>query len=190
MEAKRAKDWREKTSEVNLKLTKKQKYLLAFLLTLFLSFFLFFFQEKFAQFKTLGLIGLFIISMIGSMLFLPSPVLIATVLAASRTYNPFLVALIASLGSSVGDILGYGIGYTGREAFWNQQKWHHKIAQEVFHKHGGILILILAAVPNPIFDAFGVIAGLFLYPLKKFLLYIFLGRLVRNLLLAYLGSAL
>lgn len=175
---------------MNLKLNKKQKYLLTFVLTIFLSIFLFFFQEKFAQFQALGLIGLFIISIIGSMLFLPSPVLITAVLAAGNAYNPFLVAIVASLGSTVGDILGYGIGYAGREAFLDQQKWHHKIAQEVFHKHGGILILILSAVPNPIFDAFGVIAGLFLYPLKKFLLYIFLGRLVRNLLLAYLGSAL
>ena len=188
MEAKGTKNFGKKGK--NVKLSKKQKYLLAFLLTLFLSIILFFFQEKFAQFKALGLIGLFVISMIGGMLFLPSPVLIASVLAAGRTYNPFLVALIASLGSTTGDILGYGVGYTGREAFLDNQKWHHKIAQEIFHKYGGILILILSAIPNPIFDAFGVIAGLFLYPLKKFLLYIFIGRLVRNLLLAYLGSAL
>jgi membrane protein YqaA with SNARE-associated domain len=171
-------------------LSKKQKYVLAFALTLFLSFILFFFQEKFIQFKTLGLVGLFIISVIGGMLFLPSPVLIASVLAAGRAYNPFLVAVIASLGSAVGDVLGYGVGYTGREAFLDKQKWHHKIAEEIFHQYGGILILVLSAIPNPIFDAFGVIAGLFLYPLKKFLLYIFMGRLIRNLLLAFLGSAL
>lgn len=172
------------------RLTKKQKYVIAFVLTIAISVGLFFFQDKLIELKGFGLIGLFIISIISGMLFFPSPVLIAAVLAAGRTYNPFLVAIIASLGSTIGDILGYGLGYTGREAFVDSKKLRNVIIQDLFLKFGGLFTFIFALIPNPFFDAIGTVAGLFEYPLKKFLIYVFSGRLIRNLLLAYLGSAL
>jgi membrane protein YqaA with SNARE-associated domain len=175
---------------VKFNLSKRQKYSLAFVLTLLFSIGLYFFQEDIAQLKSFGLIGLFIISIIGGLLFFPSPIIIASVLAAGRFYPPLVVALIASLGSSIGDILGYWVGYTGREAFIDDKKIKNQIMEDLFHKFGGALVLLLSLIPNPFFDAIGVVAGLFKYPIKKFFIYVFAGRLVRNIILAYLGSAL
>lgn len=171
-------------------MTKKQKYLLVLILTVALSLGLYFFQDKIADLKEFGLIGLFLISMVGGLLFFPSPIIIAAVIATGHAYPPVLVALVGSLGSSIGDILGYGVGHTGRKAFVDEQKFHHKIMEEIFHKFGGLFIFVMAAIPNPFFDAIGVVAGLFHYPMKKFFSYVFVGRLIRNILLAYLGSAL
>lgn len=172
------------------KLTKRQKYSLAFIFTLLFSIGIYFFQGNIAELKSFGLIGLFIISIIGGLLFLPSPIIIASVLAAGRFYPPVVVALVASLGSSIGDILGYWVGYTGRQAFVDEEKIKNQIMEDLFHKFGGALVLLLSLIPNPFFDAIGVVAGLFRYPLKKFFIYVFVGRLIRNILLAYLGKAL
>lgn len=171
-------------------MTKKQKYLLAFALTVAFSLGLFFLQDKLLHLKALGLIGLFLISVFSAILFIPSPVGIASVVAAGTAFPTLLVALIASLGSSVGDLVAYLIGYTGREAFIDTKKLRHQVIQDVFEKHGGLFIFFIALVPNPFFDAIGVVAGLFFYPVKRFFIYIFLGRLLRNLLLAYLGHRL
>lgn len=178
-----------KKLQLNIRFTKKQKYAVAFILTLIFSVSLFFLQEKLVHLKALGLIGLFLISVVSSILFLPSPLLIAGVLASGHSYSPLIVALVASSGSAVGDIVSYAIGYTGREAFWDNQKWHHQVAQEIFNKFGGLFIFVLALIPNPFIDAIGVFAGLFLYPLKKFFIYVLIGRFIRNILLAYIGSS-
>ena len=171
-------------------MTKKHKYLLAFLVTILFSLGLFFFQVQLVHFKALGLLGLFLINIVGSLLIFPSPVVIASVLAAGTAYPIVLVALIASLGSSIGDIVAYFIGYSGRQAFVDTRRQRYEIIEEVFHKFGGLFIFSLALIPNPFFDAIGIIAGLFSYSPKRFFFYIFTGRLVRNLLLAALGSSL
>ena len=136
------------------KLTKRQKYLLAFILTLFFSLSLFFFQDKLVELKGFGLLGLFVVSIIGGLLFFPSPIIIAAVFAAGRFYPPLVVAIVASLGSSIGDILGYGVGYTGREAFLDNKKLKHQIMEDLFHKFGGALVLLLSLIPNPFFFFF------------------------------------
>jgi len=58
----------------------------------------------------------------------------------------------------------------------------------VHHKHGSLLIVLFAFVPNPFFDAIGIVAGLALYPLRRFLMLVFIGRLARDLIVAYVGS--
>ncbi len=175
---------------MKFKLSKKQKYSLVFVLSILFSLALYFFQGDIAQLKGWGLLGLFIISVIGGILFFPSPIIIAAVFAAGSYYPPLLVAFIAALGSSIGDVLGYGVGYTGRKALLDERTLKNQIMEDLFHKFGGALVLILALIPNPFFDAIGVVAGLFKYPVRKFFIYVFVGRLVRNIMLAYLGQSL
>ncbi|MDW8227839.1 MAG: VTT domain-containing protein, partial [Anaerolineales bacterium] len=55
-------------------------------------------------------------------------------------------------------------------------------------KYGGPALLILAAIPNPVFDVVGVAAGVLKIPLHKFLLWVFPGQLLKMLYIAYAGS--
>lgn len=172
----------------NIKLSSRNKYILFFLLTLLLVGFAFYFQNELAKFGNLGLIGIFLINLVGSItLFLPAPG-IATVFAGGIIYNPLLVALLAALGSAIGDMVAYYLGRTGKEVLIKRDSFWFGIFRETFNSFGWFFIIVLALIPNPVFDAVGIIAGIFSYSPRKFFVYVFIGRLLRNILLALVGS--
>ena len=54
--------------------------------------------------------------------------------------------------------------------------------------YGGRTILVLAFIPNPLFDVAGMIAGILKMPLWKFLLFCWIGKTLKMFLFAYAGS--
>jgi len=54
-------------------------------------------------------------------------------------------------------------------------------------KYGAWTILVLAAIPNPFFDIAGVAAGIGKMPMWKFLLFCFLGQIIKMTSFAYAG---
>ena len=166
-------------------------YVGSFLLSLVLIWLAFRFQHRLEHFKSLGLLGIFLINLIGSStIFLPAPA-IASVLAGGVVYPPLLVGLVAATGASLGDMLGYFLGRSGTHMLLNHterawMKWLHN----VFTKFADIIVFLFAFIPNPIFDAVGIIAGISEFPPLRFFFVMFLGRLARNILLAFLGQRL
>lgn len=146
------------------------------------------FRNYLSQFKSLGILGIFLINFFGNAtLFLPAPA-IASVVAGGLVYPPILVALASSLGAALGDLIGFSIGHSGKSLFIkNHHRWY-MIFKDLFHKFGLMIVFIFAFFPNPFFDAIGIVAGVFGIPLKRFFVALLLGRLLRNLLLAYFGS--
>jgi membrane protein YqaA with SNARE-associated domain len=150
----------------------------------------FIFQDQLAEVRSLGLLGIFILNLIGSAtLFIPAPA-IASVVAGGIIYHPFLVALVAALGSVLGDMIGYLVGYSGKKVFIKNHPGRFGFFQKIFHRFGGVAIFIFALIPNPVFDAIGILAGVFSYSPLKFFAISFGARLLRNLVLAYFGSVL
>ena len=52
-------------------------------------------------------------------------------------------------------------------------------------RRGGAALFVLAAVPNPAMDIGGIAAGSLGYPIHRFLLWIFLGKLLKFIVLVY-----
>lgn len=149
----------------------------------------YYFRAELAKFASLGLVGIFIVNIIGSAtLFVPAPG-IATVVAGGFLFNPILVATVAAVGSALGDMVGYALGKSGKEILLKNHHFWYKIFKETFHKFGAIFVIFFSFVPNPLFDFVGVFAGIFHYSIYKFLAYVLIGRFLRNLLLAYLGAS-
>jgi membrane protein YqaA with SNARE-associated domain len=168
----------------------KRNYLVFFFLSIGLIALSFFFRDELAKLGSFGLIGIFLINLIGSItLFLPAPG-IATVVAGGFLYNPLVVAVVAALGSAIGDMVGYALGKTGKEVFLKKDSFWFNIFKETFHKFGALFIILFSFIPNPLFDAIGVFAGLFSYSPLKFFIYVLIGRFLRNILLAGIGAAL
>lgn len=166
-----------------------RKYLILLLVSLGFIIGVFLFQDKLVHLKSLGLLGIFLLNLIGSVtLFIPAPA-IASVVAGGIVYPPLLVALVAALGSVLGDMLGYLVGYSGRHVFAQKHK-RFELFQQLFLRFGGVAIFVFAVIPNPFFDAIGILAGVFSYSPIRFFAISFAGRLVRNIILAYFGSAL
>lgn len=166
-----------------------RKYLLLLAASVAFIVAVFLFQDQLANLKSLGLLGIFLLNLIGSAtLFIPAPA-IASVVAGGIVYNPLFVALVAALGSVLGDMVGYLVGYAGRRVYAKKHS-RFEFFQKIFHKFGGWAVFLFALIPNPIFDAIGIFAGVFSYSPLKFFAISFGARLLRNLVLAYFGSVL
>ena len=137
--------------------------------------------------RTYGYVGLFLINLIGSstiLLPLPSAIFVFT---AGAFLNPLLVALFSALGASLGEFTGCAIGICGRKVIEKKWKKWIKGTEKLFKKYGGFWIIMLFAVTPLPDDIVGIIVGVSGYPLKKFFVASFIGKLILNLALAYGG---
>jgi len=137
--------------------------------------------------ESYGYLGIFLINLVGSAtIILPFPAA-AFVFASGAFLNPFLVGLIAALGCTIGEFTGYALGFGGRKVIEKKWKKWIKRTEKLFEKYGGFwIIIIFAATPLPD-DIVGIVGGSLKYPLKKFFLASFIGKLILNLALAYGG---
>ncbi len=171
----------------------KNKYFtygLAFIFSIILIVFTFLFQDDLIHLKTWGIAGIFLLNFFSTATIFAPNFSIATVVAGGSVYDPILVAIVATLGGVLGDSISYLLGHSGRHIFVKKEGKFFQAVVRVFHKHGLIAIFIFALIPNPIFDALGILAGSTGYPVKRFIAAMFLGRIIRNVCLAYLGKVL
>lgn len=135
----------------------------------------------------LGYLGLFFAVFVASAaFFIPLPGL-AVVLAAATVLSPPWVALVASLGSSLGEISGYLLGRFGiTHPIRSRVKMYSK-AERWVQRYGVFAVWVFAAFPLLIFDVMAVVAGAFRLPAWKFMLATWLGRLPRAYVEVYLG---
>lgn len=133
-----------------------------------------------------GYPAVFLVSLISNAAFLlPAPG-IALVLAAGGVLDPIAVGVVAGLGAALGELTGYLVGQSGQSVFEDKPIYWH--IEGWMKKSGTLVIFILAAVPNPIFDIGGLVAGALRMPVWRFLMGAWLGKSLRFVLLATLGS--
>jgi len=143
------------------------------------------FAERFAaKYEAYAYIAIFLITLLSSLtIFLPAPGT-AVVIALISTLNldiP-LAALVGSLGGTLGEISAYWLGYMGRGVIRTEDSERFQTAQRWMGRHGGWTIFVFALVPFLFFDLAGIAAGALKYPVKRFLLFCWLGRLPRAFL--------
>lgn len=135
------------------------------------------YQKEIQNLGNAGLIGLFIVSAIGNAtLIIPAPVFVMAC-AAGLAFGPLQVGLAAGAGAAIGEITGYLAGYGG-EAVIPEGQLYQRI-HAFMQKHGMLAIFLLAAIPNPIFDVGGLIAGAMKMPVWKFLIAAVIGKSIR-----------
>ena len=101
-------------------------------------------------------------------------------------FNPMGVALAAGTGGAIGELSGYLAGFSGQAVVENT-KIYDSVSPWV-QKYGVWAILILAAIPNPFFDLAGIAAGVAKIPVWKFLLFCWIGQLIKMAMFAYAGA--
>jgi len=137
-----------------------------------------------------GYLGIFLVTLLATgAIILPVPYLGLIVNAGASPYlNPLLVALIAGVAAALGELTGYLVGYTGR-ALLPRNRWWDMVHRGVT-RFGGPVIFVAAAIPNPFFDAVGIVAGATRLSIWLFLGACFLGKAIRFFLLVKLGQSL
>jgi len=131
--------------------------------------------------------GLFLIGFIStSTIFLPFPIYIFTVISEKFGLNPLLVAISTSLGMSFGELTGYFTGYIGYKVSKKkiEKNKFYKKFKNWLKKFGSFAIFLFAFLPLP-FDIVGIACGLGKYDVKKFLVFTFVGKFLKMLLILY-----
>jgi membrane protein YqaA with SNARE-associated domain len=156
------------------------------LLVIALSVGIYLMRDQARWLASLGYVGIFLLSILANAtIILPAPG-VAFVFGLGALYDPFMVALAAGAGAAIGELSGYLAGYSGNIVIQNQVT-----AQKMMDwmtKYGPWTILVLAFIPNPIFDVAGIVAGMLKMPLWKFLVFCMTGKILKMLLFAYAGS--
>ena len=145
------------------------------------------FWSELESLNTVGVVGIFIVNIVSSGSFvLPVPGL-ATVVIGGTLWNPFLVALAGGTGSTIGEITGYlaGMGLYGAIGrILSRNRWYARIRGWT-ETRGMATIFLFAVIPSPFFDVAGFAAGSMRYPVTRFLVACWLGKMVKYCIVAY-----
>ena len=139
-----------------------------------------------AEFSGYGYPGIFLIALLSNAtVILPAPGL-AIVFAMGSVFHPLGVALAAGTGGAFGEISGYLAGFGGQAVV--EKTAIYTRVQPWVQKWGAWTVLAMAAVPNPFFDLAGIAAGTLKMPIWKFLVYCWIGQMIKMLIFAFAGA--
>ena len=162
--------------------------LLLLITILALTTLLFIFRDQVQKLTYFGYAGVFILSLLtNATLILPLPGIVLTS-AMGAIFNPFWVAIAAGSGAAIGELTGYLAGYSG-QIIISQKDWYDRLTRWM-KRYGDLTVLIMAIIPNPLFDLAGMAAGMLKLPLHRFLFWCFIGKIIKMLAFAYSGASL
>lgn len=159
-----------------------------FALVIGITIAIFFWGEEIPNLPIYGYPAVFLISLLGNAtLVLPAPFYLI-VGAAGGSLDPVTVGIIAGLGAALGELTGYVAGASGKESV--EEKKHYKWIERHMVKSGSIVIFMLGALPNPLFDVGGLLAGVTRMPVWRFILVAWAGKSIRMIIIAMVGGYL
>ena len=160
--------------------------ILALFAVVAITIYIFSIRDRVEEFAAYGYPGIFLIAMLANAtVLLPAPG-VAVIYAMGAIFNPFGVALAAGTGGAIGEISGYLAGFSG-QAVIERMEVYERVRPWV-EKYGGWAILVLSAIPNPFFDIAGIAAGIAKMPVRTFLVFTWVGQLIKMLLFALAGK--
>ena len=159
--------------------------ILAFVFVIGITVLLYSLRHEIHRFRAYGYPGIFIISLLSSAtVFIPIPAVLITS-AMGAIFNPFWIAMASGVGAGLGEMTGYLAGYSG-QAVIERRGWYERV--EMWMKqYGNVIILVLAFIPNPLFDMAGITAGALKLPWYRFLGWCLAGKILKMLVFAYGG---
>ena len=158
---------------------------LAILAVIAITIYTYSLRDRIEEFQALGYPGIFLVALIANAtILLPAPGA-ALVAAVGAIFNPIGVGIAAGTGGAIGELSGYLAGFSG-QAVIERTDVYAKIKPWV-NKYGGWAILVLSAIPNPLFDVAGIAAGIAKMRFWTFLFFVWIGQMIKMTLFAYAG---
>lgn len=159
-------------------------------------------EEKLGNY---GYLGVFLANLASTgTVFLPVPGLTlagqALIVDQAKTLNPVLVGLAGGTGMALGEVTAYAAGAAGSTAVTrNELKAPERIRSIVervigaidwlMDRYGFVMLVVLSAIPNPVFELAGVTAGAARMNFWSFMVAVLIGKNIRGLVRAFAGDA-
>ena len=160
--------------------------ILALFVVIALSVFVFSIRDQAEQLAIYGYPGIFVLSFLAyATVLLPAPG-VAVVFTMGSVFNPIGVAIAAGTGAALGELTGYLAGFSG-QAVVERVEIYERLTSWM-KKNGSLTILVLAAIPNPFFDLAGVAAGSLKMHVARFLLWCWIGEMIKMAIFAFAGA--
>ncbi|MDY6873980.1 MAG: VTT domain-containing protein [Chloroflexota bacterium] len=143
-------------------------------------------RDRVQALQAYGYPGIFLFSILANATILvPVPGVVFTS-AMGAVFNPFWVSILAGAGAAIGELSGYLAGFSGQAVVENSARYQR--VTRWMEKYGDITILVLAFIPNPLFDLAGMVAGILKMPVWKFLVYCVIGKILKMMMFAFAGD--
>lgn len=138
---------------------------------------------------SLGYPGIFILSFLGACtVVFPLPYTAGLVAAGATGYfNLLALAIAAGLGSAVGEFVGYGAGYAGRNFAGGKYESKFKAMLRIFRRYGTPAIFLFALTPLPD-DLLFVPLGLARYSFWRAFIPCVAGKFLMSFILVHFGA--
>lgn len=120
----------------------------------------------------------------------PVPIAVATMIAAASKWDPILVALVASIAGTLGELTGYYAGYLGKKVVIGESTPGYSRLVGWMNRYGVLAIFLISFQPVLPVDIAGLTAGASRIPLWKFLLPCWAGKFPKYILFCYFGFQL
>ena len=152
-----------------------------------ITFYIFTIRDRVEEFQKFGYPGVFLVALLANAtILIPAPgVAIVYAMGGIKTFSPIIIGIAAGTGGAIGELSGYLAGFSGQAVIERTDIYER--TKPWIDKYGGWAILFLSAIPNPFFDAAGIAAGIAKMPLKTFLLFLWIGQLIKMTLFAFAG---
>ena len=133
-----------------------------------------------------GYFGIFLISLIGALsIFFPIPYTVV-IFTLGGLFDPFLIAIVAGLGSAVGEFSGYLLGFYGRKVISVERRRKMEFMVKVFDRFGPVTIFLFALTPLPD-DLLFIPLGIMRYSFLRAFIPALIGKISMNFIVAYSG---
>jgi len=178
-----------------LKERSKKIDIILFVLNLLISLGIVFFAFKLINSKDVikytarGYLAIFFATLLGSStVFLPAPN-VAVLIAGGILFNPILSGVFGGLGWSLGEIVGYYVGRKSSKLVITSKRLsrYYLRAENYVRKWGLKILFLFSIIPNPAFDAFGIVAGIYKIPVLKFMAICAAGKVIGAIIISMLG---
>jgi membrane protein YqaA with SNARE-associated domain len=162
--------------------------ILALMGVLALITFLFIFRNEIKKLEEYGYIGIFLLSIAANAtIIIPLPG-VALTTAMGAIFNPVGVAIAAGLGAAIGELTGYMAGFSGQGVIEQARIYSQLTTWMKAHQNLAYgMIVLLAFIPNPLFDLAGMASGALKLPIWKYLIACAIGKILKMLMFAYAG---
>lgn len=140
----------------------------------------------FLDITDVGYLATFYLNLVGAAtIILPVPGVLAACVAAEPLLglNPILIGVVGATGATLGETTAYLVGIAGHDAAM-KLRWYPRI-HDLMERHGSVTLFFVSVIPTPFFDLAGIAAGALNYPFRKFLIYVFAGKTIRLIIMAY-----